>query len=145
MSEGFKRSSKYRTNSPHTFFLKVTQHIQVAMGSIYLDIAAVFDSGSHGGFMEIRCNLRKRNFKEPIKAQFFLQAAVFAIKTVFESSIQFTRERQSQRLKRIFHQGQDHPLLQQYLPVTCAAIFLALKSTSQFQAQSRVPHRSESS
>ena len=61
MSQGFKKSSKWKTNSPAYPFLQLIQQFQVATRSTSPDMATVLHTWLYGRFIEIS---GERNFIE---------------------------------------------------------------------------------
>ena len=72
MSQGVKRDSKWRTDSPAYPFLYLIQQIQVATRNTSPDMAAVFHAWPCSRFIEIQNNLRRKKLHRTNQSSNFL-------------------------------------------------------------------------
>ena len=101
MSQGFKRGSKSRTNSPTYLFLKLIQQFQVATRSTSPDMTALLHTWPYGRFIEIKSNLRRKKLHRTNQGSNFLGGS-FSNRDNVRAPIQFRRKSQPQHLKRWF-------------------------------------------
>ena len=145
MSQWFKRDSKWRTNSPAYIFLKLIKQFQVATRSTCSDMTRIYHAWPYGRFIEIKSNLRGKKFHTTTLSSNFLGGNLSNRDNV-RAPIKFKRESQPQHLKRLFFL-KNRPI---YFRINSTSVirpikvFSALKSTSDFQFQCTVSHRSDS-
>ena len=86
MSQGFKRGSKLRTNSPTCLFLVAYLSIQVATRSISADIT-VFHAWAYGRFVEIQSTVRRKKLHRTNQGTNFFEAVSAIEMSVPQSNI----------------------------------------------------------
>ena len=101
MSQGFKRCSKCRTNSPTYPFLWLIHQFQVANRSTSPDMTTVFHTWLYGKFIEIQSNLRRKKLYRTNQGSNFLGGS-FSNRDNVRAPIQFRRKSNPSILKDIF-------------------------------------------
>ena len=101
VSQGFKRGSKWRTNSPAYLFLWLIQQFQVATRSTSQDITTVFHTWKYGRFIEIQSNLTRKKLQRINPGSNFLGGS-FSNRDNVRAPIQFRKESKLQHHKRWF-------------------------------------------
>ena len=99
MSQGLKRGSKGRTNSPTYWFLQFIQQLQVATRSTSLDMTTVFHIWLYDRSTEIQRNLGKKKLYRTTQDSNFLKGS-FSNRDNATAPIQFRTESQTLHLKR---------------------------------------------
>ena len=101
MSQGFKRGSRWRTNSPEYLFFYLIQNFQVATCSTSPDMKTVFHKWPYGRFLDIHSNLERKKFLRTNQGSNFSEGS-FTNRDNVRAPIKFRRESQPQHLKRWF-------------------------------------------
>ena len=101
MKWGFRRGSKWRSNSPTYLFLQFVKHFWVAARSTNPDMATVFYGRSYGRFIEIQNNLKRKKLHRTNQGSNFLGGS-FSNRDNVRAPIQIRGKRQPQHLKRLF-------------------------------------------
>ena len=99
MSQGFKKGSNWRTNSPVYLLLRLIQQFQVATRSTSPDMKAVFHIWLYGRFIEMQRNLRRKKLHRTNQGSNFLGGS-FSNRDNVRVPIQFRRESLAQHLRR---------------------------------------------
>ena len=138
MSQGFKKGSNWRTNSPVYLFLRLIQQFQVATRSTSPDMKAVFHIWLYGRFIEMQRNLRRKKLHRTNQGSNFLGGS-FSNRDNVRVPIQFRRESQPQHLKRWFFL-KNRPMHFHINSISSTrlvkSVFPALKSNSHFLPES---------
>ena len=101
MSQGFKRDSKWRTNSPAYPFLQLIQQFHATTRSTSPDMTTVLHAWSYGRFIEIQSNLMRKKLHRTSQGSNFLRSS-FRKRDSVRALIQFRRESEPKHLKRWF-------------------------------------------
>ena len=101
MSQGFKGSNKWGTNSTAYPFLWLIQQFQVAITTTSSDITAIFHTYPYGRFIDIQTNFRRRKLHRTNRDPNFLGGS-FRNRDNVGAQIQSIRESQPQYFKRWF-------------------------------------------
>ena len=104
MSQGFKRGSKWRTNSPAYLFLQFIQYFQVTTRSTSPDMTAVFHAWLYDRFIEIQSNLRRKKLNRTNQGSNLLGGS-FSKRDNIRAPIQFSEESQHQHFKTSIFSG----------------------------------------
>ena len=99
MNQGFKRGSRWRTNSPEYLFFYLIQNFQVATCSTSPDMKTVFHTWPYGRFLDIHSNLERKKFLRTNQGSNFSEGS-FTNRDNVRAPIKFRRESQPQHLKR---------------------------------------------
>ena len=139
--QGFKRTSKWTTNSPVAFVAYLT-----IPSSASPDIAAVFHALLYGRFIEIKSNLKRKELHRTNLGSNFL-GSNFSDRANVKAPIQFRRENQHQHLKILIFFFKNRPM---YFQINSISVIRPitqnqLKLTSHFFTQSTESCRSDSS
>ena len=143
MSQGFKRGSRWRTNSPtHQYLWQVRTPAQIrqqySMQSDMLDLER---------YRATR-NFRGNKFHKRNQGSIFL-GGNYSNRVNVRAPTQFTRKRQFHHVKRRFSSRTDTFIFTSITPVLLdqsnetSSVFTALKSTNHFLPQSMVSCRSD--
>ena len=137
MSQEFKRSSEWRTNSPAYLFLWLIQQFQLATRTTSPDMTTVFHAWLDDRFIQIQRNLRRKKLHRMNQGPNFLGGS-FSNRDNVIASIQFRKESQLQHLENDFSSRTDPSILALIALVLLdrssktSWTFPALKSTSHF-------------
>ena len=101
MSQGFKRGSKWRTNSPVCLILFLIQQFQVATRRTSPYMTPVFQAQLYHRFTEIQSNLERKKLHRTNEGSKFL-GGKFSNRDNVKIPNQFRQKSQPQHLKRWF-------------------------------------------